>query len=153
MKLPRKFIDEPANYKSIEDVPEGRRLQKYGEVYSGRDLWAEYFNDVYSHAEYSDRHIRRLNKAEVEWKAHCDNNHRHHALTSPEIVNTWCVELLTRMTCMSVWNQYLCCINQFYRYLLWHVDHPHCYNPIQFAIRQYSTTRQIWKGRPGGEDR
>lgn len=68
----------------------------------------------------------------------------HHALASPDDVEAWCGTLLdskTRSTSYNYWVR----VRRFYDWLQWHVDHPHCYNPVLMAVVEGEASSEIWE--------
>lgn len=127
-------------FKTIGDVPNSRRFHQYTAAYEGQDTWMDYRATVELSETMSTEwacFIRR-------WKAHMDERGRHHALATPEGVETWSQDLLSRFgvdRCYQHWNV----IEGFYDWLKWHTEHPHSYNPFHMAASDPdSTTREIW---------
>jgi len=127
-------------FKQLSDVPEGRRFYQYGSSYEGKDTWADYRATV----ELSDRMSEEWERFARRWKAHMDERGRHHALATPDDVETWSEELLSQFSrdrAYQHWNV----IEGFYDWLMWHTDHRHTYNPFHMAACEpASNAREIW---------
>lgn len=147
MKLPRTFNDFPSAYSFFEDIPEERLLSNYEDDFAGENVWGTYFEFNYASGDYSKAHYRDVKRAGENWKEFCSES-CHPALASPQLVNQWCETLLNRMSKTSARMNYLVYINHFYRYLMWNVEYPHSYNPVQFAVDSYSTVEKIWTSIP-----
>lgn len=147
MNLSRKFKDFPSAYPSFENIPEERLLRNYEEDFAGVDIWGIYFEENYVGSGCSQACCRDVERAGEDWKEACSEN-CHPALASPKVVTQWCETLLNRMSKTSARMNYLVYINQFYRYLMWNVEYPHSYNPVQFAVDKYDTARKVWVSIP-----
>lgn len=147
MNLPRKFRDYASAYSSFGDIPEERKLSNYEDDFVGVNVWGMYLEDKYSDADCSQAHRRDIERVGDEWKEICLGN-CHHALTPPQLVDQWCKVLVIRMSATSARMNYVTHLNQFYRYLMWNVEYPHSYNPVQFAIDRYDTAREVWTSHP-----
>lgn len=142
MELSRKSADFPPVYASFEQIPEERRLCTYEDQFTGRDVWGEYIDDQYI-GEDGVRNFRQRQLAERMWKQYCEEQNCHHALTSPTVINEWCEELLETRKPITVSKGYLRFLNTFHRYLMWNVEYPHTYNPVQFATSEFETVSQV----------
>jgi len=127
-------------FKQLSDVPDGRRFYQYTNSYEGRDTWAEYRATV----ELSERMSEEWERFARRWKAHMAEQGRHHALATPDDVEAWSEELLSRFSrdrAYQHWNV----IEGFYDWLMWHTDHRHTYNPFHMAAYEpESNAREIW---------
>jgi hypothetical protein len=150
MNLPRKLVDAPCAYPSLDRVPEEKRLRQYSSEFEGRDVWKEFYNKQIEGHGYSQSHKSRVQRCEEVWKEACQEHGRHHALATPAIVQSWCYDLLDGRTQGTVREHYLVYINRFYVYLMWNANYPHLYNPVQFAINDDSTVAEVWEARPHG---
>lgn len=151
MNISEKFTDLRSAYKSFEEIPEHRRLSNYEEDFKNTDIWAVYFEVQYDTEGDSEDYMRDVNRTEKQWKSFCEDYDVHHALATPSLVNTWCELLLERMKKRSAKTNYFVRINKFYRYLVWHVDYPHWYNPVQYAVSEYEVAEEVWTAIPNGD--
>ena len=142
MELSRKSEDFPPVYASFEQIPEERRLCTYEDQFTGRDVWGEYIDDQYI-GEDGVRNFRQRQLAERMWKQYCEEQNCHHALASPTVINEWCEELLETRKPITVSKGYVRFLNTFHRYLMWNVEYPHTYNPVQFATTEFETVSQV----------
>lgn len=123
-------------FKSHGEIPERWRIDLRG-GYESRDVWAEYEEAEELNPDNSNR-----SAAKSRWNRITEENGEHHALATPETVEEWATEL-TELSFHSIQNQFRI-IFRFYRWLRWHSDHPHTYNPILLAAANYPNTRQAW---------
>ena len=144
MNISRTFIDYPSAYSSFEEIPKDKRLQTYEEEYIGRDIWADFFEEFYLNEGYGEKLLTKVARRADRWKKFCDTYATHHAFVTPQIVNDWIKELLSKINKQTAKNSYLSTINRFYRYLLWNVEYPHSYNPVQFAVRTLEPAKIVW---------
>jgi len=138
--------DRMGVYKSIGDVPDRRRLSQHAAAYDGRDVWTEFV------AANEDRYAtedsrRRVARAGEVWKDHMDERGRHHALATPEDVETWSTALLDEYTVGHAYNGYWVRVEAFYSWLQWHTEHPHVYQPVRMAAADPDApaSRTIWE--------
>jgi len=140
-------------YKSIADVPAERRLRNYATRYDGSDTWTEWID-----AERADlkRAKKDSERAGRRWKTHLTErgSGRHHALGTPDDVESWIQHLREhggRNDGMTWQNVVKCYVNHlwaFYRWLCWHTEHPHVYDPTLIAASEPdSYARKAWSVR------
>jgi hypothetical protein len=130
-------------YRSLDGVPDRYRLGNYEAAYADRDVWAEWVDtlDLTNYLE------ETLGRAEREWKAHMDDQRRHHALARPEDAVTWATALLDGSRGVgTAYNRYWVQVEKFYTWLQTHVDHPHVYHPFWMAVvaDRDGPTGRIW---------
>lgn len=144
MNLPITQVELLSAYSSVDAIPGNRILSNYEEEFSGTDTWAEYMNDHYNEENWSESRNKTVDRAIKRWKGFCENKGVHHALASPKLVNEWCSHLLQDMKKTSAKRNYYSYIDTFYRYLVWHINYPHVYNPFQYAILEYELANEVW---------
>lgn len=148
MKIPRTFTDFPSTYAELDDLPDDMRLGRYESEYADVDVWAHYFDSQFVNEGFSEVYLQDLSRMSESWKQFCQTKGCHHGFASPKVVDGWCADLLQNMSKESARNNYLTRLNNFYRYLMWHVDYPHCYNPVQFAVRDHQSAHSVWDVDP-----
>lgn len=131
-------------FKRLEDVPDSYRFERFAEQYEGQDVWGDYLDSLPSTYD-SDHYHASLRKAGHSWKAHMADRGRHHALGTPEDVETWCVHLAKTRTLGTVNKEYFVRVEGLYDWLQYHTDHPHCYQPVLMAAAEYETARMVWR--------
>ncbi|GAA1341236.1 hypothetical protein GCM10009647_084830 [Streptomyces sanglieri] len=151
MNITFRHNDHPSAYQSFEEIPAEMRLESYESRFENKDVLEEYISSQYYEGDYHDDHIKQIERTMASWKDNCDEMGSHPALVSPDVVKVWCEILLERRRITTLRSNYIGPINAFYRYLMWHVDFPHTYNPVQFAVREYSTVRKVWAAGPNGD--
>jgi len=149
--MSRKHHNYPSAYDSFEDIPADRRLETYESRYKSQNLLEEYVTENFCGKDYTERFVEKIHRAVVSWKQICETMSCHPALASPEVVRAWCKNLLEARSKSTVRGNYLVHISNFYRHLMWHVDFPHTYNPVQFAVRKYPTVNKVWSVGPRGD--
>jgi hypothetical protein len=131
-------------YTDIEDVPECYRLHRYEAEYAGRDVWKEFCETAEYGEEPSAHFLRAVDRSGNHWRDHMRARRRHHALATPTDVETWCQSLLSEKSTATAYN-YWVRIRRFYEWLQWHVDHPHCYDPVLMAVVSGGAAGEIWE--------
>ncbi|MFB6310160.1 MAG: hypothetical protein ABEH64_03145 [Salinirussus sp.] len=131
-------------YTRLEDVPDRYRLYHHEAAYAERDVWEEYLTEYFLDTfgtDYTEQYARRAGR---DWKEHMTERGRHHALATPEDVDTWCTALVDRMKPRSAYQNYWTKLERFYSWLQTHTDHPHVYHPVLMAAAEYPAAGQIW---------
>ena len=132
-------------YKRLEDVPQSDRLATYAEAYEGRDTWHTFLDEYLFERYNSDRFKEDARRAGRYWKAHMETCGRHHALATPEDVETWMAALLDRVQVKTAYNSYWVRVERFYWWLQWHTDHPHVYHPPLIAAAAGGAAGTVWE--------
>lgn len=133
-------------YKTLADVPNRRLLDQHAAAYDSRDVWGEYLiEDVHERVtgEHGRTVARRVGRY---WKEHMDGRGRHHALATPEDVETWSASLLDEYAERTTYN-YWRFVYLFYEWLRWHTDHPHTYTPVLMAVAENPAAGRVWEIR------
>lgn len=132
--------DRMGVYKRLDDVSDRHRLHHHADAYEGRDVWHEYLTDHL----YPDGDIpQKKRRFGDRWKDHTSEQGRHHALATPEDVETYSVSLLDQYaiyTAAKYWTN----IERFYGWLQEHTEHPHLYHPFLMAADEYDAAGRIW---------
>lgn len=139
--------DRMGVYKTLEQVPDERRLQRFNSSYANRNVWAEYVN-AEDPSESKERRLGRCGHHFKDYMAECG---RHHALAVPEDIEMWSESLLDEFAKSTAYSHYWNYVKGFYSWLYWHVEHPHVYNPVLMAILENpnGVSSRIW-GRERG---
>lgn len=130
-------------YRTLDDVPDRRRLRQHAAAYENRDVWAEYLtDDAYERVghEHGRAVARRVGRY---WREHMDERGRHPALATPGDVEAWSAALLDEYAERTVYN-YWRFVYLFYEWLRWHTDHPHTYTPVLMAVAECPAAAKIW---------
>jgi len=143
MRISRKFSDYASAYSSFDQIPDSDKLHNYEQQFKQEDVWKVYLSEQYDLESISNETFRDLKRTGTRWKNVCDGK-CHHACASPKIINGWSAQLINKMKNKSANKNYLRRLNKFYRFLMWHADYPHSYNPVQFAVENHQETREIW---------
>jgi hypothetical protein len=140
-------------YKRLSDVPDRYRLNHHAAAYEGRDAWAEFVTTKLAENDYTDRYEQDICRAGRRWKEHMAACGRHHALATPKDVNKWCIHLLDTYTVRYAVERHWNYLEQFYRSLLWHTEHPHVYLPVLMAAAEYDAASELWEYKMAHTDR
>ena len=136
-------------FQQYEDIPARYRLETYVHQYQDDDTLDRYLDQAYfkNKSEVSDSMRRRVQRFRDSWMDHMAERDRHHALATPEDVDTWCQTLLERCTARTSYRTYYYRIYNFYEHLKTSYRHPHLYNPLLLAAIEYEPTYEIWSHR------
>jgi len=147
MSRPTKSLDPNDRlgvYKRIEDVPDRYRLHLHADAYAGRDTWQTFCEDhEYAQGDHA-RYEEEVDRAGEVWKAHMADRGRHHALATPADVEAWCAELVEGRSLRRA-HDYWLRVNRFYKWLQWHTEHPHVYNPVLIAADMGGNAGMVWE--------
>jgi len=132
-------------YKRLDNVPNGRRLERFHERYDGTDTYETFLTEYLFEKYDSERTKEEYRLAGRRWKSHIDARGRHHALARPVDVNTWASSLLEQISLNTAYNTYWAKIEQFYWWLQRHPDHPHSYHPVLMAAANLHHGGRIWE--------
>lgn len=138
-------------YKDIDSVPTKYRLQNHEPAYTGRDVWADYFEE--KTAVFNGKSTRdRYEKAGRYLQNFMREAGRHHALAAPEHIERYLTGLRDgdigrrnqSRKLQTVYFEYFQPLEGFYTWLQWHTDHPHVYHPVLMAVVAGGFTRKVW---------
>ncbi|QLD85289.1 hypothetical protein HWV23_05955 [Natronomonas halophila] len=153
--MPRRKSPKPERrlgaYKQLDAVPSKHRLQRYRSEYEGYDVWSD-FQQAKIEPSDSEHYKQTFQKTERSWKTHISDRGRHHALANPYDIELWCAKLVPDRTLMTVYKEYWVRLEEFYRWLLWHTDHPHVYNPCLMAAANHEIAKSMWWVKMGRND-
>lgn len=136
-------LDRLGVYKRLEDVPAKHRFERYEREYSDRNVWQE-FCEYHEYQQGTSSNFRRdVDRVGSNWIDHMDAIGRHHALATPDHVETWCEQLVAAKSDSTAYN-YWVRIKRFYEWLQRHVAHPHVYNPVLMAAVNGGAAGRIW---------
>lgn len=142
---------KPSHYagaiQHYDNIPQRYQLATYAGHYRDDETWSRYVEEVLLEEYDSDRMRQAARLAGTSWNEHMEERGRHHALASPEDVDTWCVALLEDRAPKTCYEYYFLRIYDFYEYLKSDFQHPHLYNPVLLASIDYEAPRTIWMVR------
>ena len=138
-------------YKSLDDVPDRRRLHQHAAAYNGRDVWDEYLTERLFDSVTSDRFQRHAELVGEAWADHTTTRGRHHALATPTDVETWFASLLDQYTVETVGTRRFRWLEGFFTWLQCHTEHPHVYHPVWMAAAdpEASAAGRLWDFKLG----
>lgn len=123
-------------YETLDDVPDHHRLSVHSVEYTERDIWAEWIEDT-------DTTLSKNAKRGIRyWNQTMDDRGDHPALATPDDVAAWADKMQTYSK-GTLYN-YARPPFQLYRWLLWHTDHPHTYNPLIIAAVNDPVTHDVY---------
>lgn len=131
-------------YKSLADVPDRYRLKFRGDAYANRDVWAEFLDAQTEHYD-SPTFLKKSRRAGAYWMAHMEEQGRHHALATPDDVETFVDSLLEDRAVSTVYHPYWTRLEAFYDWLQWHPAHPHRYHPVLMAAADGEAAGRVWQ--------
>lgn len=152
--------DRMGVYKRIEDVPDKYRLRNHEPAYNGRDVWGEYYEAKIE--KYDSQSTReRYKKAGRYFATFMSEVGRHRALATPGQIEAFLVALRDGVigrhsqtrNIQTVYFEYFQPIEEFYTWLLWHVDHPHVYDPVLMAVVDGGYARDVWNRKLAQNDK
>lgn len=141
-------------FKELEEVPERYRFHQYSGSYQGKDTYEEFLDEklLPQYPDATDKHYRSIHRAGEEWKAHMEEQGRHHALATPKDVEEWVEKLIEDITVGTTYAHYWVRIYGFYSWLQTHPHHPHAYHPVLMAVAKYPNSLEVWNYKMGKSD-
>lgn len=148
-KKPKTAEAHSGVFNSYSEIPARYRLQTYTQHYQGENTLRRYLEEVYfpKHTPVSEWMQKNAGRVRRSWVDHMEQRGRHHALATPEDVDSWFEELLEQCSAETCYKTYFRRIFNFYQYLEHSYRHPHTYNPVLLAAINFESTRRIWKFR------
>jgi hypothetical protein len=138
-------------WKTIAEVPPRRRLEQFAAAYEDRDVFGEWCDAEMDLPNRSDSTRTKVGLAEKRWKAHTDESGVHHALATPDDVESWLSHLANDrgFTTRTVYSSYFVYIEQMFTWLTYRTDHVHTYNPAILAAVAGGVAGEIWDFKTG----
>lgn len=121
-------------FKNLEDVPARYYLENHESEVTSKDAWNDY--DAQELADLS-AHTRRYvyGKAYREWQKFCDEHDVHPALADPRDIEEHLAEQRDEMEKLkTVHDARFRPLFRWYRWMQFHTDYPHRYNPVVMAV-------------------
>jgi len=134
-------------FKTLEDVPARYYLENYTSDLTSEDAWNKY--DAEELAGLS-AHTRRYvyGKAYREWQNYCDEHDVHPALADPQDIEEHLAEQRNEMAKLkTVHDARFRPLFRWYRWMQYHADYPHRYNPVVMAVLLRGAVHDIWQTR------
>lgn len=134
-------------FKRVEDVPDRYYLGNFISEVDAEDAWKHF--EVKKLEGVSD-HTREYvyGKAWREWTAYCDEHGVHPALGDPQDIESHLAEQWAEMGKLkSLHDARFRPIFRWYRWMQFHIDYPHRYNPVVMAVLLSGVTSDIWETR------
>jgi len=133
-------VDRLGIFKTIDDVPQEYRFHRHGRLLEGRDAYAAWEAENID-AEWA---LKESGRVERRWKSHMAARGRHHALATPADVEAFLADLADEVQLERVYKPYWLYLKRFYRWMVWHTDYPHRYNPVLMACVEHPTSKTVW---------
>ncbi len=133
-------------FKSLKEVPTRYRFQSFASEFEGRDVWSEYMTAEHDGLAESTRKYT-YGRSERLWKNHMEKAGRHHALATPNDMEVFFEDQLTKVEPHTVYNSRFAPVFDFYNWLVHHAEYPHVYNPILMAAAEHGATHKMWTKR------
>jgi len=135
---------------SFEEVTPRYRLSnpKYVTDFEGVDVWADFMSMLREKGDHSDHVLRYTYHAtEKLWKEHMDERGRHHALPTPDDVDSFFRAEMEKVTMETLYTRRYVPVSRFFGWLANHSGYPHAYNPVLMAAAGDGATRAVWDHR------
>lgn len=130
-------------YKTLEDVPENRRLGTYRGTNLDGDTIDEWRSARYE--DPSDLTVRRISTFKDRWQEHMEERGKNAAAADPEDVDAFCEALLDRVTMDTAYQSYWTYLEHYYKWMMWNIEYPHRYSPVLMAAAEYPSAGKLWK--------
>jgi len=136
-------------FKHVGDVPERYHLPNFATEIDGEVAWNSFDAEELEGLSYQQRRYV-YGKAWREWKAYCTKHSVHPALADPQDIEShlaaqW--ETINRLK--TAHDARFRPLFRWYRWMQFHADYPHRYNPVVMAVLLGDVTSEIWATRIG----
>jgi hypothetical protein len=134
-------------FKSIEEVPERYYLANFRSEIDGEVEWNVYDAEELSGLTFHQRQYV-YGKAWREWSSFCEENGVHSALADPQDIEVHLAEQRDSVNKLkTVHDARFRPLFRWYRWMMFHSEYPHRYNPVVMAVLLDGTTYDIWETR------
>lgn len=134
-------------WKTIEDVPERYRLERYQDVLDPEELWDEFCTE---HGEDWSEATRKYQygKGWREWTAYCEELDIHPLAPTPQAVEDHLQQQREESASDGTLHQTrFRPINRLFEHLRYHTDVPVRYNPFVMAVLLNGAAHAAWSDR------
>lgn len=134
-------------FKHVEDVPDRYYLGNFVSEVDAEEAWNHF--DAEELEDRSD-HTRHYvyGKAWREWTAYCEEQSVHPALADPQDLESHLAEQRAEMGKLkSLHDARFRPLFRWYRWMQFHTDYPHRYNPVVMAVLLGGATYDLWETR------
>lgn len=135
-------------YKRVEDVADRFYLANFRAEIDADEAWEMFSEDALTD---TSKHTRKTvyNRAYERWCDYCDRHGVHPALADPEDIEGWLAEeaAASDSTLKTTHDIRFRPLFKWYRWMAYHADWPHRYQPTIMAVLLGGTTHDIWQTR------
>jgi integrase len=144
--LPKEPSIRAGLYRCIDNVPEHYRFRNYSSRFQGQDTWAKYLKEEnICRDDHSQGYLDEIDRRESRWKKFCTGRVEHHALCTPSHAEEYAVHLFNEYDLEpTTASTYWATIERFYRWMFYHTEYPHRYNPFVMAAVQDEQCEELW---------
>ncbi|KPN31930.1 hypothetical protein SY89_02687 [Halolamina pelagica] len=134
-------------WKRLKDVPLPYRLSNFERKVDAEEAWEAFEIAELSDISTSTRKYR-YGKAKREWWSYCEQNDVHPALATPDSIEDHIAAQKAGMsTYKSVHDIRFRPLYLWYRWMAFHTDYDHTYNPTLMAVLFRGEVYRVWKTR------
>lgn len=134
-------------YKAVEDVPARYYLPNFASEMDGDEEWERFDAEELEGMSYHSR-MYVYGTAYRRWRDYCKENGVHPALADPQDIEGHLAEQMeTDLKLKSVHDSRFRPLYRWYRWMTFHTEYPHRYNPVVMAVLLGGATYTIWETR------
>lgn len=134
-------------FKRVEEVPNRYYLANFTSDVDAESAWEEFGEKELKGLSYHTREYV-YDKAWREWTAYCDDHNIHPALAHPKDVEAHLAEQREQVSQLkSAHDARFRPLFRWYRWMQYHTEYPHRYNPVVMAVLLGGATYDIWSTR------
>lgn len=142
----RDYRDHLGVFKTLDDVPPRYRLSRFASKIKGIDVWGEWIETEKSHLAESTLN-QTYGLCERRWKPYMKEQGQHHALATPEDVEGFLSEQIEQASMKTIYQSRYNPLLLFYKWLMFHTDYDHVYNPVVMAAGKEGMAHELWNYR------
>lgn len=134
-------------FKRVEDVPDRYYLPNFETEIDAEECWDAFDAEELEGLSF---HQRRYvyGKAWREWSVYCDAHDVNPALANPQDIEAHLAEQRAQVNKLkTVHDARFRPLLRWYRWMLFHTDYPHRYNPVVMAVLLGDSTHDVWQTR------
>lgn len=134
-------------FKTVDDVPARYYLPNFRSDVDAEEAWDAFDTAELAGLTYETRRYKH-GKAFREWRAYCEPRDIHPALPDPGDIESHLTEQREDMDKLqTVYTNRFRPLFLWFRWMTFHTDYPHRYNPVVMAVLLGETAYDIWKIR------
>ena len=136
-------------FKQVEEVSERYRFENFKDDVDAEEVWEAFDAAELEGVSYSTRKYK-YEKAWREWRDYCEEHRVHPAFADPQDIENHISEQAEVVPSLgTVYMARFRPLYLWYRWMQWHPDYDHRYNPCVMAVLLEGAVYDVWALRLG----